>query len=165
MADIHSLHALSCQPLVYRYLFDGIAPDRDFIADRVAQAVATMVTPGLGMWVLTNPPAPCVGCVELRPYPSSRTAEVTYLLHPDHWDRGLATAMAWTVISQAFRSPHIDCVVAGHDLPNAASLAVMRRLGMRFHRNVRYPLGAGAEYILHRDDPRPVPRPTLIPLR
>jgi hypothetical protein len=44
-------------------------------------------------------------------------------------------------------------------------LAVMRRLGMRFHRNVQYPLGGGAEHILYRDDPGPVPRPALIPLR
>jgi hypothetical protein len=48
--------------------------------------------------------------------------------------------------------------------PNDASFAVMRRLGMRFHKNVQYSLGTGAEYILHRDDPAPKPEPTLIPL-
>jgi RimJ/RimL family protein N-acetyltransferase len=150
---------------VYRYLFDGTAPNREFIVNRVAQAIANGAAPGLGMWVLTNHPASCAGGVELRPYPLSQAAEVTYLLHPDYWGKGLATRMAWTTISQAFRSPHIDRVVAGHDLPNLASLAVMRRLGMRFHRNVQYPLGGGAEYILSRDDPGPVPQPALIPLR
>ena len=98
-SDIAGLHALACQPLIYRYLFDNVA-----------------------------------------------------------------TRMAWTAITRAFASPHIDYIVAGHDLPNTASSAVMRRLGMRFHKNVRYPLGAGAEYILHRDDAGPMPRPALIPL-
>jgi RimJ/RimL family protein N-acetyltransferase len=127
-ADIHCLHTLSCHPAVYRYLFDGIAPDREFVAGRVAQAVANIATQGLGMWLLTSHLAPCAGCIELRLYPLSQSAEVTYFLHPDYCRQGLATRMAWTAISQAFRSPHIDCVVAGHDLPNAASLAVMRRL-------------------------------------
>jgi len=27
--------------------------------------------------------------------------------------------------------------------------AVIRRLGMRFHKNVHYPLGARVEYVLH----------------
>ena len=68
-SDIAGLHALACQPLIYRYLFDNVA-----------------------------------------------------------------TRMAWTAITRAFASPHIDYIVAGHDLPNTASSAVMRRLGMRFTR-------------------------------
>lgn len=162
--DVDQLHALACQPLVYRYLFDGTAPSRELVADRVARATANVATDGLGMWVLTNQTASCAGCVELRPYPLSKSAEVTYLLDPDYWGQGLATRMVWTAISQAFRSPRIDCVVAGHDLPNTASRAVMCRLGMRFYRDVQYPLGAGAEYILHRNDSGPIPRPALIPL-
>jgi hypothetical protein len=53
---------------------------------------------------------------------------------------------------------------AGTDLPNKASLAVMRRLGMRFHNDVQYPLGAGVEYVMHRDDVGPLPKPVLISL-
>jgi len=30
--DIDGLHSLASIPLVYRYLFDGAAPDREFIA-------------------------------------------------------------------------------------------------------------------------------------
>jgi RimJ/RimL family protein N-acetyltransferase len=70
--------------------------------------------------------------------------------------------MAWTAIAQAFRSSHIESVVAGADIPNAASFAVMRRLGMRFYKSVEYPLGPGAEYVLHRGDAAPEPPPALI---
>jgi len=143
--DARSLHALACEKPVYRFLFDGTPPE-------------------MGMWMLQDGSAQCLGCVELRPYPLARSAELTYLLHPDCWGRGLATRMAWSAITLAFASPRIDCVIAGHDLPNTASLAVMRRLGMRYHRSVRYPLGAGAEYVLHRDDPGPMPRPVPIPI-
>jgi RimJ/RimL family protein N-acetyltransferase len=57
--------------------------------------------------------------------------------------------MAWSVIEGAFASGQADAVIAGADSPNVASLALMRRLGMRFHQNVTYPLGSGVEYILH----------------
>jgi ribosomal-protein-alanine N-acetyltransferase len=160
--DVDSLHALACIPLVYRHLFDGAAPDREFIAQRVAQSIGNGTVPGLGMWILDGPFVFCRGLVELRPHSSPRSVELTYLLHPDDWGRGLAVRMAWTAITYAFGAPHIDAVIAGADLPNAASFAVMRRLRMRFHRDVRYPMGAGAEFVLNRGDTGPLPRPALI---
>jgi RimJ/RimL family protein N-acetyltransferase len=114
--------------------------------------------------MLTNNVVHCAGCVQLHPHPSARTTELTYLLDPDYWGRGLAVRMGWTAITQAFLSPRIDAVVAGADVPNEASFAVMRRLGMRFHRHVQYPLGAGLEFLLLRDDVGPSPRPAVLPV-
>jgi RimJ/RimL family protein N-acetyltransferase len=162
--DIGGLHALAGKPLVYRYIFDGVAPDREFIARRMALSVPGAAQSGFGMWLLEDQSKQCSGCVELRHYPSPGSAELTYLLDPDRWRQGLAVRMAWTAITQAFLSSQIGAIIAGADLPNAASFAVMRRLGMRFHKDVQYPLGAGVEYVLHRDDAGPVPRPALIPL-
>jgi [ribosomal protein S5]-alanine N-acetyltransferase len=162
--DIDGLHALTAIPLVYRYLFDGVPPDREFIARRVAESVANAGETGLGMWFLEDVSTRYAGCVELRPYPSPRSAELIYLLDPRYWGQGLALRMAWTAITRAFLSSQIDSVIAGTDLPNTASLAVMRRLGMRFHKDVQYPLGTGVEYVLHRDDVGPLPKPVLISL-
>lgn len=164
MDDARRLHVLACEPLVYRFLFDGTPPSESFIANRVAQAIAHRTTLGLGMWLLEDDAGSCMGCVELRPYTSPGQAEITYLLHPEAWGQGSATRMAWTIIAQAFQLSHIDTVVAGHDIPNNQSRMVMHRLGMCFHRDVRYPLGAGAEYILRRSDPGPMPRPVQIPI-
>ena len=163
--DIDDLHALASQPLVYRYLFDGVAPDREFMARRVAQAIDGAAGIGNGLWILQGDATRCAGCVELRPYPSPRSAELTYLLDPGKWGQGLAVRMAWTASIQGFLSSWIDAVIAGADLPNVASFAVMRRLGMRFHKTVQYPLGAGEEYVLRRGDTGPVPRPAPIAMR
>ena len=161
--DIDGLHALESIPLVYRYLFDGVPPDKEFLMHRVAESVANAGETGLGMWFLEDASVRYAGCVELRPYPSLRSAELIYLLDPRYWGQGLAQRMAWTAITHAFSSSRIDSVIAGTDLPNTASIAVMRRLGMRFHRDVQYPLGAGVEYVLHRGDAGPLPKPVLIP--
>ena len=133
-------------------------------ARRVVETVANAGESGFGMWFLEDPSKRYAGCVELRPYPSFRSAELIYLLDPRYRGQGLALRMAWTAITHAFLSSQIDSVIAGTDLPNPASLAVMRRLGMRFHKDVQYPLGAGVEYVLHRDDIGPVPKPVLIPI-
>jgi RimJ/RimL family protein N-acetyltransferase len=86
------------------------------------------------------------------------------MLDPEYWGQGLAVRMSWTAITQVFLSPQIDSVVAGADRPNIASFAVMKRLGMQFRRNVKYPLGCGVEYVIYRNDAGPTPRPALIPL-
>jgi ribosomal-protein-alanine N-acetyltransferase len=164
LADVDGVHRLACEPLVYRYLFDGTAPERDSIAAEIARAIADAARTRLGLWILQCPRAPYGGCVQLRPDLSAKSAELIYFLDPAHWGRGLATRMGWTAISRAFQGP-FDVVVAGTDGANAASLAVMRRLGMRFHRAVRYPLGEGFEYTLARGDAAPKSQPALLAIR
>jgi [ribosomal protein S5]-alanine N-acetyltransferase len=163
LGDIDGLHALASQPSVYRYLFDGAAPDRATIANGVAKAMADAARTGLGLWVLEDPRVRYAGGVLLRPDLAARSAELTYFLKPALWGRGLATRIAWTAIGKAFQAP-IDVVQAGADAANTASLNVMRRLGMRFVRDVSYPLGPGALYALARGDPGPEVPPAALPV-
>ncbi len=162
MGDAKGVHGLSCQPLVYQYLFDGAAPDERRIAEWLEQSIADAVEVGVGLWVLESPAVRYGGCVHLQPDLAAGSAELTYFLDPALWGQGLATRMSWTAITRAFQSPKLDCVFAGADLPNTASFAVMHRLGMRFRRHVQYPLGGGAEYVIHRSDTGPVPPPELL---
>jgi RimJ/RimL family protein N-acetyltransferase len=86
--DIDGLHALEANPLVYRYLFDGVPPNKAFVARAVAESVANAGGTGLGMWFLEDVSMRYAGCVELRPYPSPRSAELIYLLDPRYWGQG-----------------------------------------------------------------------------
>jgi RimJ/RimL family protein N-acetyltransferase len=118
---------------------------------------------GIGLWVLENSEGQLVGCVRLEAHPASRSAELTYVLHPQFWGMGLATRMSWSVMQRAFAGTNLDQIIAGADDPNTASFAVMHRLGMRFLRHVQYPAGPGKEYICRRTDPAPSPVPEAIP--
>jgi RimJ/RimL family protein N-acetyltransferase len=161
LGDVDGIHGLATEPLVYRYLFDAMPPTRDSIGQGIVRARRDAVETGLGLWILSCPGVPYGGCVQLRPDRAAKSAELIYLLHPAQWGRGLATRMAWTAISKAF-AREIDLIVAGTDGPNTASLALMQRLGMRRHRDVRYPLGHGVEFVLTRADPGPRPPPELL---
>lgn len=169
MDDLDALLALTAKPAVYRFMFDGAAPERDFLAERLARFVGSAAACGLGLWMLEKPASAPAGAVWLEPDLKAKQAEVSYLLDPAHWGQGLALRMAWTAVTLAFRHSGIDAVFAGADKPNGTSIAVMQRLGMRFRRDVTYPLGPGVEYELTRcdlgrDDLGPQPRPDPLPV-
>lgn len=167
-ADVDALFALLCDPAVFEFLVDGHEPPREGVVAWVEKSDADFAAAGLGIWLLEESDArraEPIGCVRLDLAAADRSAELTYLLAPSAWGRGLATRMAATAIDVAFDSGAVDRVWAGADGPNARSIAVMRRLGMRFWRDVVYPLGPGVEYALPIDAPRPSTRFPTIPLR
>lgn len=155
-ADGDALHALASEPRVYRYLGDNRVPPRA-VVDGWLDVSADARMAGLGTWVLLAPDGRIDGAVLLLRDAVPRTAELVYLLHPRAWGRGLATRMAWTVVARAFDGGQVDTVIAGADVPNVASIAVMQRLGMRFLRDMAFPLGAGVQYHCGRGDAPPVP--------
>jgi ribosomal-protein-alanine N-acetyltransferase len=160
--DADEIHALMCVPEVYRYLADGAAPPRSIVEQWIEHSEAQSSASGLGLWLLKRD-ATLGGCVLLEMRMEPRSAELTYLLHPQFWGKGLATRMSWAVIQRAFDSDSVDQVLAGADTPNTASLAVMRRLGMTYLRTVQYPAGPGVEYVYRRSASRSE-TPKVIPM-
>jgi RimJ/RimL family protein N-acetyltransferase len=60
-----------------------------------------------------------------------RTAELGYVIHPDHHGHGYATEAGRVLLRIAFEHLHLHRVVAGLDARNAASARVLEKLGMR----------------------------------
>ena len=58
-----------------------------------------------------------------------RLPEVGYILHPDHWGQGLAREALEAIIPHIFASYPIPAITADVDPRNAASLALLTRLG------------------------------------
>lgn len=161
--DIDALYELMCIPQVYRYLADNAVPPRSVLERWVERSHLDFEHSGIGLWVLEDSTGQLAGCVRLDPNWEARSAELTYVLHPQFWGMGLATRMSWTVMQLAFSTGNIEHIIAGTDEPNVASLAVMRRLGMTFLRTVQYPAGPGLEYVSRRMDAAPIPTPEVIP--
>jgi len=158
--DVDALHHLFSLPDVYRYLADGAAPPRSVSEDWVEMSVRDFAEHGIGLWLLMDG-AKLAGAVRMEIRQEPWTAELSYLLHPDYWGRGLATQMSWSAIRRTFEGP-FDQVIAGVDGPNKGSAAVAKRLGMRPFKDVDYPTGPGKEYVLKKSAPSPQPEPALI---
>lgn len=150
-ADASAVYDLFCVPQVYRYLADGQAPTRALTDQWVSEALREREEHELGAWALTDR-ASLVGLVRLAyGIEASRDAELTYVLHPEHWGQGLATEMGAAVIEHGF-SCGLTSITAGFDVPNAASGRVLERLGFTFARKIAYPAGPGREYVLQASD-------------
>jgi RimJ/RimL family protein N-acetyltransferase len=78
----------------------------------------------------------------LRPLPSYLAPEILELgdrLRRASWGRGLATEGSLTLLRHAFDTLDQPAVDACADPENTASLAVMRKCGMRYEATYRHP--------------------------
>ena len=55
--------------------------------------------------------------------------EIGYILHPDHWRKGLGAEILQAVIAYGFEERELDCIVADVDPQNAASINLLSRMG------------------------------------
>ena len=146
--DETEVHQLLCVPEVYEYLADGVEPPPSITSSWIRTAATDSARHGGGLWALTHPDEQRIlGLVRLSD-DAKGELELTFLLHPGVWGFGYATRMAHTAMDHAFGSGLVPAVWAGVDVPNTASISVMKRLGMRFRRKVEYPAGAGVEYVM-----------------
>ena len=63
--------------------------------------------------------------------------ELEWFIDPDAWGRGYATEMAEEAVRAAFTTLGLDSLIAYTATSNAASQAVMRKLGMTYERRRR----------------------------
>lgn len=150
--DKDSIHQLFCVPEVFEYLGDGQAPPPSVVDAWVDSATADLAKYGGGLWVLDDGADLSARGVVRLAGDDNGELELTYLLHPDLWGRGLATRMAHTVMKRVFEAGLVSTIWAGADGPNKASFDVMKRLGMQFRREVEYPLGTGMEYRIKAEE-------------
>ncbi len=62
----------------------------------------------------------------------NNSAEIGYVLHPNHWHRGIATEAAAALMRFAFETIGLHRIEAKYMLPNLASRRVMEKCGMTF---------------------------------
>ena len=72
-----------------------------------------------------------IGVIELLRFDEdTNTCSFAYMLGCDYWNQGYATEALGAVIRFAFEKLEIDRIMVDHMTPNAASGAVMRKVGM-----------------------------------
>ena len=145
-ADDHAaLLAHWTQPDVRRFLFDGAAPSAAEVAETIEESIGDFAARGFGVWLieldtacrrldstaarLDSTAARLVGTAGLRPLGGSGL-EIFYSLAPGAWGHGYATEAARAVVEYGLGPLGLPEVLAEVDEGNAASVAVVKRLGM-----------------------------------
>ncbi len=80
---------------------------------------------------------PALAADNLSRNPAYYTPEFAlfYAISPTHQRQGYAVEAAQALVDHAFKTLHVKRILAETDDENAASIAVMRRLGMRIEKN------------------------------
>ena len=118
------------QPDVRRFLFDGAALSGVEVAETIDESIGDFAARGFGVWLIElGSTADLIGTAGLRPLGGSGL-EIFYSLAPGAWGHGYATEAARAVVEYGLGPLGLPEVLAEVDEGNAASVAVVRRLGM-----------------------------------
>ena len=135
--DHAALLAHWTQPDVRRFLFDGAALSAAEVAETIEESIGDFAARGFGVWLIelgsvagpVSTAAGLVGTAGLRPLEGSGL-EIFYSLAPGAWGHGYATEAARAVVEYGLGPLGLPEVLAEVDEGNAASVAVVKRLGM-----------------------------------
>ena len=117
-------------PDVRRFLFDGEALSAAEVTETIEDSTRDFAAAGYGIWLIREEHRTAlVGTTGLRPLEDSGL-EIFYSLAPGSWGKGYATEAARAVVEHALGPLGLSEVLAEVDEGNAASVAVVRRLGM-----------------------------------
>lgn len=131
--DLAALHQLWTDPDVRRYLLDDIVISKERAAEFIDTAAGSWSRTGLGMSSLSmRGSTEIIGFAGLHWLDErKREAELKYGLAPAFWGQGLAVEASLAVFCDGFDRLGLDHIWASTDPPNADSIRVMQRLGMR----------------------------------
>lgn len=145
-ADTDALLVLFHDPDVRRYLWDDVCVERHVVTEVIAISAADIASGHCGLYCVREHGAEAVvGFCGMRRFADDGSAaaaavaerfngasELLYGLLPTHWGQGIATRAAQTVLKHAANNCNAKLIIAATDVPNQASVEVMRRLGMQF---------------------------------
>jgi RimJ/RimL family protein N-acetyltransferase len=146
-ADDHAvLLAHWTRPDVRRFLFDGATLSAADVTEAIEESIRDFAAGGYGIWLIQEAGlAGLVGTAGLRPL-DDLGLEIFYSLTPGSWGRGYATEAARAEVAHALGTLGLPEVLAEVDEGNAASAAVVKRLGMIPFAVVRGVLGPMTRY-------------------
>ena len=151
--DREALHALWTEPAVRRFLWDDRVIDLASVDGVIERSRASLAAEGFGLFALREPGRAgllgAVGIFRLRP---EGEPELLYSLATAWFGRGLATEASRAVIADAFERLGFARVLARTDPPNLASIAVMKRLGMKYEGEGKEGGLPTVSYTLARED-------------
>jgi ribosomal-protein-alanine N-acetyltransferase len=149
--DLPQVARLFSEPAVRLFLGGALSPDD---AEQRASELLALSEPAK-VWAIRlslSVPTSLLGVVVLDRHHDLEDFEVSYLLLPEHWGRGYATAAVRQVLAYAFDVAGHRRVLAETQTANTTSIRLLERLGFRHLRQV---MRFGAEQSIYVFDEHP----------
>jgi len=130
--DLDAFARLTADPQVVRYVGDGTVLSREQTAEWIVIANRNIGKWGFGTHaVVERESGSVIGWAGLihSDQAQETAAEIIYALSPAAWGRGYATELARGILDWAWRHSKLERVIATIAPDNAASIAMMGKLG------------------------------------
>ena len=135
--DLDDLAALFADPDVMRYVADGKPADREEAAKALQSIIQHWQRHGFGRWAVEDRHTrEFIGFGGLRSL--FGTPEVVYHLAKAHWGKGFATELGRASLTYGFNQHRFERIVAIAKPQNAASIHVMKKLGLHYEMHTTY---------------------------
>jgi len=135
MSDVRALHRLWIDQHVRRFLWDNTIVSFKQTEDIIKRSAQLFDQYGFGIWgVREHHSSRLIGFAGYWHFRTPPSLELLYGVAADHWDRGIATEASRCVIRYGFEVLRFRRVNASTDAINRASVRVLEKLGMSFHR-------------------------------
>lgn len=133
ISDVDELHQIWIQPAVRKYLCDDLIWPLSQMQSTIAQSAIAFQEGHYGLWIARlKQQEAMAGFTGFWPFFDPPEIQLIYGLASEYWGKGLATEMARAMLAYGFQSYGFEEIRASANVPNAASIAVMERLGMTF---------------------------------
>ncbi|SBT38293.1 GNAT family N-acetyltransferase [Micromonospora auratinigra] len=132
-ADAGPLHALTTDPRVAERVLDEHPPSRDEMAAAIAawrDEAATEPRAAYRLTAVEGERVVGMGTLTVESGPHRR-GEIGYVLHADHWGRGIGTEIAGLLLRLAFDRVGLHRVEATTRPDHVASCRVLEKAGLR----------------------------------
>jgi ribosomal-protein-alanine N-acetyltransferase len=148
-----SLHRISNEPNVRRYLWDDEAISEATLNSLIAQSDRMFSEEKIGVFgVRIRGREDLLGFCGFVRLGGMEEPELWYELTQEIWGRGIATEAAQACVRYALKEVGMERVIAGADAPNRASLRVIEKLGMKYLGNINPSAPEEPYFAFYRED-------------
>lgn len=151
--DLDDLLPILGDPLVMKYLGieAGTILSRDETESMLARMIEAWKQRGWGRWVVVQKEdGRVIGFCGYRLL--ENTPELLYVLAKSAWGRGLATEAARASLRYGFEELQFPRIIAATRHAHSASISVMRKIGMKYEKDVNLFGVEGVTYVATRDE-------------
>lgn len=132
-SDWQAFHPIATDPEVMRYITGGAPWTDEQIQSWVLRQMKSYVDRGFCRWKIVDPPTgDLIGFCGVGMWRDAPDPEIGWWLARDYWGRGLATEAARAALDDALNRVHLKRIISIAIPENTASIAIMKKLGMKF---------------------------------
>jgi ribosomal-protein-alanine N-acetyltransferase len=163
-SDIPATEYIYGDPETMSYFGDGSTFSPEELAASFPDVIAEYARVGYGNYaVIERAGGTIIGHCGVRYHAGRNCNEADWLIHRSFWRRGYGTEAAAAVFQRSFTVDHVPTIFGISHRDNGASIALMKRLGMKFRESLRANERPSVLYELAAKDFRAPRAPIVIP--